>query len=149
MTIYEIVCTAVLKQNVPYIKSFTTLSKALNYSMLEDPQLKTLHKDHKPKSYNFSGFYPVEKNVDYQKGRIYVFRIRCLDEWFAKQLMKAMKATKFEAFDLIAMELNQKQQGMIRELVSITPFVITTDEGYILPGKESLGVFRESHSGTS
>ncbi len=133
MLIYEAVFTVVLKKDIPYLNSFTVLSEALNYSMLNSRELKKAHKDLMPKYYNFSGLYPVEKNRAYQKGRIYVFRVRCLEESFAHQIIQCMKASSFEVMDLIATDLKKKDEGHIRELVSITPIVLTSDEGYVLP----------------
>jgi len=138
MKIYEFVHTIVLKQELNYLDSFQVISKYLNRSMIGDDYLKEVHTNHQQNIYNFSGLYPVEKNVPYQKGRVYIFRVRSLDRIFLEKIKEQIKQTKDPYFQSIAWELIEKKEGKIKELVSITPVVLTTQKGYLLPEENPL-----------
>jgi CRISPR-associated endoribonuclease Cas6 len=95
--------------------------------------LKQIHKDNKVKLYNFSSFYPIERDKIYKKGRVYIFRVRSIDQEFLTNLMTSMKNTSMNTLQMISSELVIRKQKPIKELVSITPVVITSEKGYKLP----------------
>lgn len=133
MNYYELICTTVLKGPVNYENSFTLLSNHINKVLLNHPQLKAIHINKKEKLYTFSSFYPIERNKVYQKGRVYIFRLRSIDKTFITYLMTSMKTISSETFQIISSELITKKKRLIQELVAITPIVLTTETGYTLP----------------
>jgi CRISPR-associated endoribonuclease Cas6 len=130
---YELINSVVLKQDIPFAYSSSKISEYINKSMLRNNELKQIHKNNKVKLYNFSSFYPIEKNKIYTKGRVYIFRIRSIDQQFLTNLMTSMKTTSVDTLQIINSELVIRKQKPIKELVSITPVVITSEEGYKLP----------------
>ncbi|GMQ61779.1 CRISPR-associated endoribonuclease Cas6 [Vallitalea maricola] len=133
MKYYELINSVVIKQDISFSDSFTKLSEYVNKAMFRNNTLKQIHKDNKVKLYNFSSFYPIEKDKTYKKGRVYIFRIRSIDQQFLTNLMTSMKTTSVETLQIINSELVTKKQKPIKELVSITPVVMTSEEGYKLP----------------
>lgn len=133
MKYYELIHSVVLKQDIPYTKSFEMLSQYINQAMLKDTKLKELHINKATKLYNFSSFYPLETDKIYKKGRVYIFRMRSIDQSTISKLMVAMKKVSHQGLQIISSELVTKKQKPIQELVSLTPIVLTTELGYALP----------------
>ncbi|TCK98668.1 CRISPR-associated endoribonuclease Cas6 [Natranaerovirga hydrolytica] len=138
MNYYELVTTVLLKKELSYLSSYETLSNFINKAMLKDNLLKEIHTNKKPTLYCFSSLYPVEKSKVYQKGRVYIFRLRSIDKKFISHLMATLKQTESETFNIINSELKTKSQRPIEELVLITPLILTTEEGYKLPETNQL-----------
>lgn len=133
MKYYELINSVVLKQDIPFTYSSSIISEYINKAMLRNNELKQIHKNNEVKRYNFSSFYPTEKNKIYTKGRVYIFRIRSIDQQFLTNLMTSMKTTLVDTLQIINSELIIRKQKPIKEIVSITPVVITSEEGYKLP----------------
>lgn len=56
------------------------LSKLIDKSFYENPNMKNFHDENKIKKYSFNQLYPVEKNGIYKEGSIYNFQVRCIGE---------------------------------------------------------------------
>ena len=82
MKYYELRCVAYIKNNIEFKYCFDVLSKFINFSMLDDDELKKRHEKIGFKNYTFGGFYPIEKDQVYKKGKTYTFTIRSLDQDF-------------------------------------------------------------------
>lgn len=138
MNYNELVVSVLLKEELPYRDSYYHLSSLINQAMFSDNRLKEVHTNKTAKMYTFSSLYPVEKTKCYQKGRVYIFRLRSIDKSFITHLKTALKTTSSDSFHIINIELITKRQRPIEELVAITPMVFTTEQGYLLPEENQL-----------
>lgn len=138
MEYYEIVVTTLLKADITYTKSFEWLSNFINKAMLGHDDLKAIHLNKKLKLYTFSSFYPIEKDKTYKKGRVYIFRIRSIDKNFIDNLHTILKKIYHNDLHILSTELITKNQKFIKELISLTPIILSSDQGYHLPSKNQL-----------
>jgi len=130
MKYFELICTAYLKDDIPFKSSFDTLSKYISYSMAQSEELKKLHDQIGFKHYNFGNFYPIEKEQIYKKGSSYTFRLRSLDEKFIDELSKTLRQN-IDNPNFLVVETHKKtiKQFFISELYSATPVVVSVGKG--------------------
>lgn len=126
MKYFELICTVFIKVDIEFINSFDVISKFINFSMLKNDKLKDLHQQKGYKYYSFGGFYPLEKDKLYKKGRVYKFTLRSLDERFIDSLSTLLKENINNHF-LQIVETNKKivKQFFITELYSVTPVIVS------------------------
>ena len=127
MKYYELICTAYLKADIVFEKSFETLSKYITFSMVRGG-LETIHKQKGFKHYVFGGLMPIETEKLYKKGTTYTFTIRSLDETFINTLSNALRAN-IDNSDLLVVHTMKKviKQFFINELYSATPVIISIE----------------------
>jgi CRISPR-associated endoribonuclease Cas6 len=127
MKIIELKCTAYLKSDISFDKSFEILNKYIFWSMCQDENLEKLHNDYKSyKNYCFGGFYPTQKDKIYQKGKTYTFSIKTVDDSFANKLVLQLKQN-INNENLIIVDINKRtiSQHFITEIYSATPVIVT------------------------
>ncbi|AXH10457.1 CRISPR-associated endoribonuclease Cas6 [Malaciobacter halophilus] len=126
MKYFELICTVFIKVDIEFINSFDVISKFINFSMLKNDKLKDFHQQKGYKYYSFGGFYPLEKDKLYKKGRVYKFTLRSLDERFIDSLSTLLKENINNHF-LQIVETNKKivKQFFITELYSVTPVIVS------------------------
>ncbi|MGP2657107.1 CRISPR-associated endoribonuclease Cas6 [Malaciobacter sp. WC5094] len=126
MKYFELICTAFIKEDIEFINNFDVISKFINFSMLKNEKLKQLHEQKGFKAYSFGGFYPLEKDKLYKKGKIYKFTLRSLDEEFIDLLSSLLRENINNHF-LQIFETNKKvvKQFFITELYSVTPVIVS------------------------
>ncbi|WP_291635988.1 CRISPR-associated endoribonuclease Cas6 [Clostridium sp.] len=129
MRYYELLVTAMLNKDIPFNCSNEELSNFINIAMLQDDVLKAKHLSKGFKHYNFSSFYPTEKDKVYKKGKIYLFTVRSAEKDFIQKLKRTLKEVKHNGINVIASELKEKKQQFITEINTITPVVVTLKEG--------------------
>lgn len=131
MKIYEFTVTIKLKEDLHYLESFNKLSDFINYLMLFDEDLRSLHKSTTYKNYCFSSLYPFETDKIYIKDKYYRFTFRSIDQDVMNKFMLCMThKSQFRQFKITKFEFKEKSQYVISQLVGITPAIITTDEGF-------------------
>jgi CRISPR-associated endoribonuclease Cas6 len=130
MKYFELICTAYLKNDIPFKSSFDTLSKYISYSMAQLESLKKLHDQTGFKHYNFANFYPIEKKQVYKKGNSYQFTLRSLDEKFIDELSKTLRQN-IDNPNLLVVETHKKtiKQFFVSELYSATPVIVSVGNG--------------------
>lgn len=144
MNYTEYIITTLLKRNIRAVELQETLGKFINQSMLLEEGLKKFHEERRPKLYVFSGLYPVETQSKlYKAGKVYVFRIRSLDEKMITSLISCMKEVSSETFQVLATEKKRVAYKPITELVTITPFIATIDNKPWMPNQHSIGLLVE------
>ncbi len=129
MKYYELTCTAYLKMDLAFEKSFEILSKYITFSMARGG-LENIHKQLGFKHYVFSGLLPIEKEKLYKKGSIYTFTIRSPDEEFIDTLSKALRQN-IDNPNLLVVHGDKKtiKNFFISELYSVTPVITTLENG--------------------
>lgn len=125
---FELICTAYLKEELEFKKSFETLSKYINFCM-HKANLGSIHTQKGFKYYVFSGFKPKEndlKNRAYQAGETYVFVIRSLDEALVDKLSTVLREN-INNPKLLVVRTQKRviKQFFITELYSATPVIVT------------------------
>lgn len=137
MQYYELTCTAYVKNDIGFEKSFEAISRYISFAMVKGG-LEEIHAKTGYKHYVFGGLLPVEKKRVYQKGAMYHFTLRSLDENFIGTLSKALK-TNTDNPDFIVVETHKRtlKQHFISELYSATPVIVSVENGKFWTMEES------------
>jgi len=127
MQLFELKCTAYLKNSIEFERSFEAISKYISFSMMRG-DLQAVHESTGYKYFVFGGLMPLEKEKVYHQGKIYTFTLRSLDEHFINTLGYALKHN-IDNPDFLIVETAKKRvnQFFISELYSATPVIITSD----------------------
>jgi len=128
MVYYELKCSAYLKDNIHLYDTFDVISKFINYTMLSNSLLQSLHLDKNIKFYVFNTFNKIEKDKIYKKGKIYNFEIRSPNQELLKLLSKYIKSN-VNNHKLLVVESNLKRVNIdkIESFTTLTPTIITVD----------------------
>ncbi|MDR3177574.1 MAG: CRISPR-associated endoribonuclease Cas6 [Campylobacteraceae bacterium] len=137
MNIFELRCTAYLKDDIGFQNSFEIIAKYISYST-HLAELGQIHESKDYKYYTFGSFYPIEKDKVYKKGKIYNFTIRTLNKTLFAALYDALKNNTNNKY-LTVVEVTKKEipQFFINELYSASPVIISVDNGRFWTIKES------------
>jgi len=137
MQYYELTCTAYVKNDIGFERSFEAISRYISFAMVKGG-LEEIHAKTGYKHYVFGGLLPVEKKRVYQKGAMYHFTLRSLDENFIGTLSKALK-TNTDNPDFIVVETHKRtlKQHFISELYSATPVIVSVENGKFWTMEES------------
>lgn len=126
MKIYELKCTAFLKQDITYKNSYDILSSYINFSFLGDEELKELHEKKGFKNYSFGNFYPPSKDKIYKNGNTYTFNIRSFNESFIDKLSKLLRENiNNKYFQVVQANKKVINRFFINELITLTPTIVT------------------------
>jgi len=128
MRYYEIRVTAYLKKDLMLQKVGEVLSKHINYSMSKSDFLNDLHGQKIPKLYCYDYMFPLEKSKKYDKGRIYVFRIRTPMEKIASEMRRTLTNYETDFIKPLGVELRVKKFTRVEELYTLTPAIATVNK---------------------
>lgn len=130
MQVYEIFTKVYLKENISADEAQLAVCKLIDSSLAKDEKMLKFHELNDYKLYNFDSLYPVDKSKIYCKDKIYSFRIRTISRELAKYFQ--MNLTSTATKDMIALKSETKniKKKHITKLYSLSPVVITTDDGY-------------------
>ncbi|MDR2099923.1 MAG: CRISPR-associated endoribonuclease Cas6 [Campylobacteraceae bacterium] len=137
MKVFELMCTAYLKSDIPFKDSFEAIAKYINYS-IHLAGLNEIHESKEYKYYTFGSFYPIEEDKIYKKGKIYQFTIRTLNKTLAIALYSGLKNNANNKYFTIV-EIGKKEisRFFISELYSLSPVIVSIDNGRFWTIKES------------
>lgn len=137
MQYYELTCTAYIKNDISFERSFEAISRYISFAMVKGG-LEEVHSKIGYKYYVFGGFLPVETKNIYQKGAIYHFTLRSLDGSFIDTLSKALK-TNTDNPDFIVVKTHKRtiKQHFISELYSATPVIVSVENSKFWTMEES------------
>lgn len=127
MKFFELTCTAYLKSDLDFHRSFETISHAISFAMMRGG-LENTHTQKGYKYYVFGGLLPLETDKIYRKGSLYRFSLRSPDESFITLLSAAVRRN-IDHPDLIVVDTAIKTipSFFISELYSATPVIVTSD----------------------
>ncbi|MCT4566544.1 MAG: hypothetical protein N4A68_19795 [Maledivibacter sp.] len=125
MKYFEISTTVYLKKDILFQNVGETLSKHINYCMAKSDFLHVLHGQSIPKLYCFDYMFPLEKSKKYEKGRVYVFRIRTPIEKIASEMRRTLTTYQTDFIKPLGVELKTKKFTRVDQLYTITPAVAT------------------------
>jgi CRISPR-associated endoribonuclease Cas6 len=122
---FELTCTAYLKSDIEFGRSFEAISKYISFGMTRGG-LGELHERDGYKHFVFGGFFPIESEKVYTKGGAYSFTVRSLDEKFIDILALALRQN-IDNPNFLVVETHKKQikQFFISELYSATPVIVS------------------------
>ncbi len=129
MKYFELTCTAYLKDDIEFVRSFEVISKYVSFGMARGG-LGELHDRVGYKHFVFGGFYKVETDKVYKKGSTYSFTIRSLDEGFIDALAISLRQN-IDNPNFLVVETHKKRinQFFISELYSATPVIVSVENG--------------------
>ena len=137
MHYFELTTTAYLLKNVVFNEVNEKIAQLINKAMVRDEKLAIKHKENKFKNYVFDSLYPREKDKIYKAGKIYVFRIRSLEEDFITKIKQLFPNTTTDFFKVIAGEIKKQEQRPIKEIYTVTPALATIGKNiYWIPGND-------------
>lgn len=125
----ELKLTIQPKVSVHYLQAQERIAKWLNQAQLADPSFKQSHYERSFKHYVFNNLYPTEADGIYQQGRVYVLTVRSSVADILNRLRRCLQACREdEHFYMIACEQQTRRLGLITELLTISPAIVTLDE---------------------
>jgi CRISPR-associated endoribonuclease Cas6 len=127
MTLTEIKVDVTLRKDITFKESYNVLSKFINYALLLDKKLSSLHMEWNTfKHYTFNNLYPIEKGKVYRKGKRYSFILRSLDKDFIRRLTISLyKCVGNYYIAIDGIQKNTRNKFFIRELITVTPTITT------------------------
>ncbi|MDR1461122.1 MAG: CRISPR-associated endoribonuclease Cas6 [Campylobacteraceae bacterium] len=137
MKAFELICVAYLKNDIGFRNSFEIIAKYINYS-IHLAGLDEIHESKDYKFYTFGSFYPTEQDKIYKKSKIYKFTIRTLNKTLANALNSSLKDnTNNKHFTIVEISSREVSQFFISELYSVSPVIVSVDNGRFWTIKES------------
>ncbi|GGL59343.1 CRISPR-associated endoribonuclease Cas6 [Sporolactobacillus putidus] len=139
MTIgYELKVIVLLKRDVHYQQAQEEVGRLLSFSMLRDKELKAFHKEKGYKFYVFNNLFPTEENGIYQKGKLYFFRLRAVHHRLIEKIKECLSNLANDVFQVIASEIHSFHPRFINMLYTVTPTIVTIDNGPFFPDDDLL-----------
>lgn len=142
MQYFEVVVTTYSLKDVYFDEANEKIGQLINKAMVNDSVLSERHKKNCFKYYVYDSLYPREQDKLYKKGRVYIFRIRSMDESFIDKIKKLIVKTSTDYLRPIATEKRVQKQRHISEIYTVTPALVTVEEGYWIKG-DSLELLQE------
>ncbi|MBU3127893.1 CRISPR-associated endoribonuclease Cas6 [Clostridium tagluense] len=142
MNFVEVTVTVLLKKDIYFADSGYVIAKNINKLMLLDKDLKELHPKNEYKNYIFDNFYPLEKDKFYKKDKLYIFKIRGLDESFMKKIHNLLYILKSNDFQIVSVDERKINKSHIKELYTINPIIVTIDNKPWMQG-DDLELFKQ------
>jgi CRISPR-associated endoribonuclease Cas6 len=137
MYFFELTTTSYLFKDVAFNEVNEKISQLINKAMLADKELAIKHEVNQFKNYVFDSLYPREQDKIYKAGKIYVFRIRSLEEYFITKIKELFSQVTTDYFKVIASEVKKYEQRPIKELYTVTPVLATIGKNiYWVPGDD-------------
>src|SRR5690554_3864368 len=101
MYFFELTTTSYLFKDVAFNEVNEKISQLINKAMLADKELAIKHEVNQFKNYVFDSLYPREQDKIYKAGKIYVFRIRSLEEYFITKIKELFSQVTTDYFKVI------------------------------------------------
>jgi CRISPR-associated endoribonuclease Cas6 len=129
---------AYLKRDISFKDSFEVISKYISFSMAQNDEFLKLHNQNRYKFYNFGSFYPPQKEQVYKKSNSYTLQLRSPDESFINFMANSLREN-INNPDFLIVEVEKKviKQFFISKIYSITPTIVTTENGRFWTEKDS------------
>ena len=106
------------------------IAEAIDYSFNINNNMRAFHVDNKFKNYCFTQLKPFVINGKYKIGTMVDFNIRVVDENLKNHFLKHLPALETEYFVLVTATVKEIPKYKIETLVTLSPIVLKTPEGY-------------------
>jgi len=131
-------CKVVLKKDIYFRDAFSKIAHYIYFILSQSNEFRNFHNAKYIKHYVISNFYKPEIDKIYKKDKVYYFEIRSIDRGLINYLQNNLKKNiNNPDFLVIDTELRYKKQKFIREIISITPTIITLPNGRFWTLRES------------
>lgn len=117
-----------MKEGVKSDNMYEVLNGYINASLLNDSKLSRIHELNTFKFYTYCLPYPIEKERIYQKERIYCFNIRSVNNEIVVRFGRSLKKES-PLFTVEGISYDNYRVYNISKLISLTPVVVTMDDG--------------------
>ena len=138
MQFYELTVTTLLQNDIGFTESGEKIANLISSAMLLDNELAAKHVQRGYKHYVFNNLYPIESDKVYKAGRVYIFKIRTLEESFINKIKILLPTVVNRYFKILAIEYKVHRKRHISELYTITPAVATVDNRHWMAGDDFL-----------
>jgi len=125
MRFFELRITIKLANDLSYEKSPEFLSANLHRAMLQDEQLKEIHKQKFLKPYSLSFLVAESGSFDFSAGENLFFNIRSFDENLLHRFCYAIEHCQKLDFEVISTKIMPVNVGYVNGIYSMTPVNIT------------------------
>ncbi|MFZ5351941.1 MAG: CRISPR-associated endoribonuclease Cas6 [Bacillota bacterium] len=136
MKFLELISTILVTSDMHYTNVNNKLTELVNGAMHLDKELAQKHSMKGYKLYSFGNLYPIEKDKQYKAGKVYLFRIRSLEQSFIEKIAMHLPNTKNSSFRVLAIEKKEHRQRYISMLQTLTPAIATVDNKCWIPGDD-------------
>ncbi|MCX7921558.1 MAG: CRISPR-associated endoribonuclease Cas6 [Clostridia bacterium] len=143
MQYYELTATVILTRDIHYTDAGEVIGQTINKTMLQDSELIELHSKSDFKHYVFNSFYPVEKDGVYREGRIYIYKIRSLNQDFIKKMKELLPNTKADIYKVVAVQRKTINRPQISNIYTLTPVVVTREDGKNWVSDDGVGFLKQ------
>jgi len=130
MTVSELTVKVYVLENVESNQLYNQIASLIDTTLSKDPKFLKLHQENTFKNYCFDGLYPLEKGGSYQKGKIYSFRIRTIDEKLLKYLTNHIANAYTSRLKVLTVVCRDIPQKHLEKIFTITPCILKNDGGY-------------------
>ncbi len=134
MQLYELTITTLIQSNLHFTQINEKLSQLINGAMHLDRETAQMHVQSGYKHYCYGNLYPIEKDKQYKADKVYLFKIRTLENSFADKMYKQLPNTNNTNFKVLAIEKKQYTQKHITTLETLTPALATIDNKHWVSG---------------
>ncbi|WP_432408179.1 CRISPR-associated endoribonuclease Cas6 [Wukongibacter sp. M2B1] len=128
--IYQLKITVLLRKDVHFRESSYRISELINKSLLGNADMKDKHRKNEYKFYVFDNLFPRSEDKFYRKDRLYVFNIRTPLEKIRNNLADLLVSVTTNFFTVVSIAKPRMEVGIIKELMTVTPAVMTIDGSY-------------------
>lgn len=128
--VYEMSITVYIQKNIRSYESNNYISSLIDKTLSKDKRFLNLHTKNSFKCYCFNNLYPMTSDHIYKEGSICTFKIRSLDKKFVDYIKSNLINEYTNELKVLSIKTKPIAKKHIEKLVSITPIVLTFDEGY-------------------
>lgn len=129
MQFFELILTVYLTKDMHFTATNEILGKFISSVMLFDSELIQMHGETGFKHYCFNSLYPVEKDGIYKAGRVYIFKIRSLNETFIRKMKSLLSGYDGGICRVLSIQLQRFNNSYLSNLYTVTPAVVTMETG--------------------
>jgi CRISPR-associated endoribonuclease Cas6 len=116
------------------------LSKLIDKSFYENPNMKSFHEQNKIKKYSFNQLYPMEKDGIYKEGSLYNFQIRCIGEELKDHFIKYLTNGYTSKMKILTSRSIKIAKKPIEKIYSISSLIIK------IADDDKIQYWRNNHS---
>lgn len=127
--VYEMAVKIFLLQNFRQEEACTITSGFIDTCLAQDNKYLEFHKKNCFKNYSINNPYPLEKDGEYKKEKVYTIRIRTIDKDLLNYLSENLPNTTSEYIKGLTVKIWAIPRKHILKIYSLTPVILKLDEG--------------------
>ncbi len=128
--VYELKVKNYLLDDISLEDSLREIISIVDKSFLSDEKYHKFHTENKFKQYSISGFTPIEKDRVFNKGKIYNFSIRSVNQELINYLSKTIVNLYTGKIKVLRVEIKHIPKGTLEKIYTLTPAIAKFEKGY-------------------